>query len=205
MRDTCASLSLLFSEKSYPGESILLQGVKCGIVNVPLHHVFLTSDLVSRPVTVGVRSSLPIDGVHFLMGNDLAGGKVIPSSVVTDKPKIEEVIDPILEEIPHLYPSCAVSRAMAQRAKFSKPPITNSVSSEYNLADTFLSRIFSDENNGCSDVSMTQSSENICENLEVYKKDLNGQFISDKRQFSSDPFKDYDFYETSHDFQVVFS
>ena len=45
-------------------------GVECGIVNVPFHLVFLTSDLVSGPVTLGVRSSLPIDGVHFLLGND---------------------------------------------------------------------------------------------------------------------------------------
>ena len=69
---------------------------------------------------------------------------------------------------------------MTQKAKLSKPPITNSVSSEYNLADTFLSRIFSDENNGYNDVFMTQSSENICENLNVDKKDLNGQVIPDK-------------------------
>ena len=103
--------------KSYSGESILLQGVECGMVNVPLHHVFLTLDLVSGPVTVGVRSSLPIDGVHFLLGNDLAGEKVVPSPVVTDKPKIEEVIDPILEEIPDLYPSCAVTRAMTQKSQ----------------------------------------------------------------------------------------
>ena len=194
---------LSFSEKSNSGGSILLQGVECGIVNVPLHHVFLTPDLVSSgPVTVGVRTSLHIDGVHFLLGNDLAGGKVVPGPVVTDKQKIDEVIDPILEEMPDFYPSCAVTRAMTQKAKLSKPPITNSVSSEYDLADTFLSRIFSDENNGYSDVSMTQSSENICENLDVDKKDLNGQFISDKRKFSFDPFKDYDFNETSHNFQL---
>ena len=181
LRDTGASQSLLladilpFSEKSYSGESILLRGVECSIVNVPLHHVFLTSDLVSGPVTVGVRSSLPIDGVLFLLENDLAGGKVVPSPVVTDKPKTEEVIDPILEEIPDLYPSCAVTGALTQKAKLSKPPITNSVSSEYDLADTFLFRIFSDENNGYSDVSMTQFSKNIC-----HKKDSNGQVISDK-------------------------
>ena len=136
MRDTGDSQSFLFadvlpfSEKSYSGESVLLQGVECGIVNVPLHYVFLTSDLVSGPVTVGVRSSLPIDGVHFLLRNDLAGGTVIPSSVVTDKPKIEEVTDPTLEEIPDLYHSCAVTPAMTQKAKLSKPPITNSVSSD---------------------------------------------------------------------------
>ena len=49
---------------------------------------------------------------------------------------------------------------------------------------------------------MTQPSENICKNLDVDKKDLNGQFISDYSKFSSDPSKDYDFYETLHDFQV---
>ena len=115
-----------FSEKSFSGESILLRGVEFGIVNVPLHHGFLTSDLDSGPVTVGVCSSLPIDGVLFLLGNDLAGGKVVPNPVVTDKPKIGEVIDPILGEIPNLYPSCAVTRAMTQKAKLSKLPITNS-------------------------------------------------------------------------------
>ena len=49
---------------------------------------------------------------------------------------------------------------------------------------------------------MTQSSENICKKMNVGKKDLNGQFISDKNQFSFGPSTDYDFYEPSHDFQV---
>ena len=70
LRDTDASQSLFladvlpFSEKSYSGEGVLLRCVECGIYNVPLYHVFLTSDLVSWPVTVGVRISLPIDSVH---------------------------------------------------------------------------------------------------------------------------------------------
>ena len=51
---------------------------------------------------------------------------------------------------------------------------------------------------------MTESSENIYLNLDVdKKKDLNGQVISDKSQFSSDPLKDYDLNETSPDFQVL--
>ena len=49
---------------------------------------------------------------------------------------------------------------------------------------------------------MAQSSENICENLDVDIKDINGQVISDKSQFYLDPSKDYDFNETSHDFQI---
>ena len=38
--------------------------------------------------------------------------------------------------------------------------------------------------------------------MDVDKKDLNGQVISDNSQFSSDPSKDYDLNETSHYFQV---
>ena len=91
---------------------------------------------------------------------------------------------------------------MTQKIRLSKSPITNSVSSEYDLAHTFLSRVFSDENNGYTDVSMTQPPENICENLDVNIKDSNGQIISYKNQFSCDHSKDYDCNETSHDFQV---
>ena len=72
---------------------------------------------------------------------------------------------------------------MTQKDELSKSLITNSISSEYDLADSFFGGFF-------------------CENLDVDKKDLNGQVISDKSQFSSDPFKEYDFNETSHGFQV---
>ena len=89
--------TLSFSEESSSGESVLIQGVECGFVKVPLHHVNLTSDLVSGPVTVGVRSVLPVDGVHLLLGNDLAGEKVVVNPIVTDKPVLEEVNDPIIE------------------------------------------------------------------------------------------------------------
>ena len=33
------------------------------------------SELMIGPVAVGVRSSLPFDGIHLLLGNDLAGAK----------------------------------------------------------------------------------------------------------------------------------
>ena len=44
------------------------------------------SNLVTRPVKVGVQSSLPFEGVHLILGNDLAGDKVIVNAVVTEKP-----------------------------------------------------------------------------------------------------------------------
>ena len=56
LRDTGASQSLIladtlpFSEKTSSGTSVLIQGVECGFVNVPLHNIYLSSDLVKGPV-----------------------------------------------------------------------------------------------------------------------------------------------------------
>ena len=50
LRDTGASQSLIladtlpFSKKSSSGTSVLIQGVECGFVNVPLHNIYLSSD-----------------------------------------------------------------------------------------------------------------------------------------------------------------
>ena len=64
LRDTGASQTLLLqdalplSEKSSTGASILIQGVGCNDVNVPLHDIILKSDMVSGPVVVGVRPTI---------------------------------------------------------------------------------------------------------------------------------------------------
>ena len=50
LRDTGASQSLIladtlpFSEKTSSGTSVLIQGVECGFINVPLHNIYLSSD-----------------------------------------------------------------------------------------------------------------------------------------------------------------
>ena len=95
---------------------IVLQGVECGTVNIPLHHVNLSADFVTGPVVIGVKPSLPFKGVHLLLGNDLAGDKIVVNPLVTDTPNIGQTDDPIEQEIPDLYPSCAVTRAMAKKA-----------------------------------------------------------------------------------------
>ena len=60
---------LPLTEQSSAGASVLVQGVELGVLKVPLH-------LVSGGVIVGVRPTLPIQGIAFIMGNDLAGCKV---------------------------------------------------------------------------------------------------------------------------------
>ena len=63
--DTGASLSLLaegvlpLPVTSAADDHILINGVELGFIGVPLHKIFLKSDLVSEDVTVGSYSSQP--------------------------------------------------------------------------------------------------------------------------------------------------
>ena len=112
LRDTGASQSLIladilpFSEKTSSGTSVL--------------------------VVIGITPSLPFKGVHLLLGNDLAGDKVVVNPLVTDTPNIGQTDDPIEQEIPDLYLSCAVTRAMAKKA------ILKNSNSDIDLTNTFI-------------------------------------------------------------------
>ena len=103
-------------EKSSSGESVLVQGVECGLVTLSLHQDNLQSDLVSATVTVGARPTLPTEGVHLILGNDLEEEKVDVNRVMIEKHEVTAIVDQIEDEIPDLYPSCVVTRAMAQKA-----------------------------------------------------------------------------------------
>ena len=78
LRDTGASQSLIldnvlpFGGKSSTGTSVVLQGMEGGYMEVPLHTVDLQSGLVSGRVNLGIRKSLPMEGVSLILGNDLA-------------------------------------------------------------------------------------------------------------------------------------
>ncbi len=142
LRDTGASQSLMvvdtlsFSDSSYSGTNVLIKGVDSDdFVSVPLHNVHLWSSLVSGPVTVGVRSSLPFEGIQLLLGNDLAGGKVVVNPVVTAKPCVDQSDDPLEKEVPDLYPACAVTRSMSKKA------VDTSQSGDIDLMDTFIGQV----------------------------------------------------------------
>ena len=74
LRDTGASQTLML-ENSLPltwkisvGVIVLLQGINTGLHSVPLHHVNLKSNFVSGQVLVGVRPTLPVEGISLLLG-----------------------------------------------------------------------------------------------------------------------------------------
>ena len=80
----------------------------------------MSSDLVKGPVAFGIRQTLPFKGKHLLLGNDLAGYKVVVNPLVTDTPCMDQSLDPIEQELADLYPSCAVTRAMAKKAMLTE-------------------------------------------------------------------------------------
>ena len=93
LRDTGSSKSLLLknvidlNDASYTGHKILIQGVNMECSSIPLHIINLECDLINKnKVTVGVVSSLPCEGISLLLGNDLAGGKVVPDVITSDTP-----------------------------------------------------------------------------------------------------------------------
>ena len=145
LRDTGASQSLIladtlpFSEKTFSGTSVLIQDVECGFVNVPLHTIYLSSDLVTGLVAVGIRPSLSFKGVHLPLGNDLAGDKVVVNPLLTSTSCVDQPPDPIEQEIPDLYSSGAVTRAMAKKAK------QNDGMQDIALTDTLIGQSFNDE------------------------------------------------------------
>ncbi|XP_060949305.1 uncharacterized protein LOC133026426 [Limanda limanda] len=83
LRDSAASQSVILSgvlplsEKSSTDSAALVRGFGMQFVGIPLHTIHLDSELVTGPVIVGVSDEFPVGGVSFILGNDLAGGKVL--------------------------------------------------------------------------------------------------------------------------------
>jgi len=121
LRDTGATQSLIvegtlpLSEETATGATMSIQGVGCAPVSVPLHTVYLHCGLVTGPVVVGTRPSLPVQGISLLLGSDLAGSRVTPDLSVISDPELTTDVDKSMSTIPGLFPACAVTRAAARQ------------------------------------------------------------------------------------------
>ena len=116
VRDTLATRSLILKnavpnyDEVVTGQSMIVQGISGGVVTVPLCRLFLDCGLFSKEVTVGVKDSLIVPNADFLLGNDLAGARVVPDPSVVDSPlEVSSVVD--LDKSNSgsgLHPSCVV-------------------------------------------------------------------------------------------------
>lgn len=110
LRDTGAAYSFIcadalpFSDQSHLGSSIGIE-----------HRIHVKSDLVTGFVNVGVRSALPVPGVSFILGNDLAGGRVLPALEVVHNPIVTPESDELAQTYPELFSACVLTRAQIKK------------------------------------------------------------------------------------------
>ena len=129
-------------------------------------------------MAVGIRPSLPFKGVHLLLGNDLAGDKVVVEPLLTSTPCVDQPPDPIEPKIPDLYPSCAITRAMVKKAK------PNSGMQDITLADTLIGQSFTNEISNC----LSPSQSDIQTNFDTSRSnlDLSPSISNDQLSSSQD-------------------
>ncbi|KAK4324886.1 hypothetical protein Pmani_004536 [Petrolisthes manimaculis] len=142
LRDTGSAQSILSKtalplvETKYTGRMSYLHTLDSKSA-VPLAEVVLDSDLLKGIVKVAVvNTDLPIPGVTFLLGNDLAGNWLIPELEVTDKPLLKSPTESLDIECPHVFP--AVTRSQSNN---SEPDLLTSSSQE-----SLFSQVMSKEN-----------------------------------------------------------
>lgn len=132
LRDTGALDSFIlesvlpFSAQSDTGSCVLIRGMGLVPFSSPLHKVRLTCGLVEGDV-VGVRPKLPVEGVHMILGNDLAGSKVwadgkpnIFKRELQEPPAGDSLDDSSVS--PDVFPSCAITRAASRRKDEESQP-----------------------------------------------------------------------------------
>lgn len=90
LRDTGGLRSFILASvlplKAQPACDVgtVVRGIGMSCVPAPLHSIHVQSKMVSGFFPVAVRSHFPVDGVHFILGNDIAGRKVFPDPEVVD-------------------------------------------------------------------------------------------------------------------------
>ena len=145
LRDTACSQSVIlssvlpFSDQSACGYGSVLRGVEMGYMLRPVHRVFVQSELITGYFPVSVCPELPIEGISFLMGNDIAGGKVTPSLEVLNAPQRIES-EKVNQGKAGRYSACVITRARARKRTQKEKMLENEIS----LCDTVLMSSFTD-------------------------------------------------------------
>ena len=96
LRDTGATQSLMLDSalpltgNRFTGANVLISGVEMGVLEVPLHEVNIKSSSINGNIVIGMRSSLPVEGISSILGNDLAVERVMVDPRVVEKPRDDE-------------------------------------------------------------------------------------------------------------------
>ena len=171
LRDTGATQSLMLdsvlplTENSFTGANVLISGVEMGVLEVTLHEVNIKSSLINGNIVIGMRPSLPVEGISLILGNDLAGERVMVDPRVVEKPRDDEKTERLVEKFPGIFPASVVTRSM----KAKKEAIKEQGKEEIGLSGTFLENIdvkFEERNSEKAEKAlMRNESRNVKENI----------------------------------------
>ena len=143
LRDTGATQSLMLdsvlplTENSFTGANVLISGVEMGVLEVPLHEVNIKSSLINGNIVIGMRPSLPVEGISLILGNDLAGERVMVDPRVVEKPRDNEKTERLAEKFPGIFPASVVTHSMKAKKEATK----EQGKEEIGLSGTFLENI----------------------------------------------------------------
>ena len=162
LRDTGATQSLMLdsvlplTENSFTGANVVISGVEMGVLEVPLHEVNIKSSLINGNIVIGMRPSLPVEGISLILGNDLAGEKVMIDPRVVEKPRDDEKTQRLAEKFLGIL--LAKKEAIKEQGK-----------EEIGLSGTFLENIdvkFEERNSEKAEKAlMRNESRNVKDNI----------------------------------------
>ncbi|KAJ8019561.1 hypothetical protein HOLleu_41205 [Holothuria leucospilota] len=150
LRDTGASRSLMLRsvlplgrEVDDSTEHVLVRGIGEDTYRAPLVRLHLECEYSASLVEVGIVERLPADWVDFLLGNDIAGGRVYvsPSVHVCSEPRVIEETERLSSEFPGIFPACVTTRSMARSLNNVKEVNPGEVDDSFKLAGTFFENI----------------------------------------------------------------
>ena len=108
-----------------------------GVLEVPLHEVNIKSSLINGNIVRGMRHSLPVEGIYLILGNDLAGEKVMVDPREVAKPRDDEKTEKLAEKFPGIFPASVVTCPM----KAKREAIKEQDKEEIGFSGTFLENV----------------------------------------------------------------
>ena len=144
LRDTGATQSLMLdsvlplTENGFTGANVLILGAEMGVLEVPLHGVNIKSSLINSNIVIGMRSSLPVEGISLILGNDLACEKVMIYPRVAEKPRDDEKTERLAEKFPGIFPASVVTHAMKAKKEAIKEQVRRKLVSQVHFLKTLM-------------------------------------------------------------------
>ncbi|KAL2089275.1 hypothetical protein ACEWY4_013963 [Coilia grayii] len=186
LRDTGAAQSILcegvleLPAFTSLNKSTLLKGVGGKFKAVPLHKLHLKSNLVCGEVVLGVVPSLPVEGIHMLLGNDIAGHQVCVNPVVSISPCSVPETQALEKEYPEVFSACVLTclQAKAKEVEVKQPKAEPGI----DLGDTVVGRLFGGCDLMCNREALIQEQQTDPSLTSLLKSAVGAEEVSEMSQ-----------------------